>query len=241
MSRNFLILVVSTFLFQSSVFADEASLRKAIESSYPKVHVGEITKTPYAGLYEVIVNGQIIYTDEKFSFLIVDGGLIDTKTKIDVTKERMAELMKIDFSALPFGQAIKVVQGNGARKIAVFSDPDCPFCKRLEQQELVRLDNVTIYTFLYPLEQLHPDAVRKSRLIWCAPDRAKAWQNWVLNNQLPKSSADCETPIEKIAELGKSLGVNSTPTIFLSNGRRIQGAYPANELDRLMNEAATKK
>lgn len=241
MSRNFLILVVSTFLFQSSVFADEASLRKAIESSYPKVHVGEITKTPYAGLYEVIVNGQIIYTDEKFSFLIVDGGLIDTKTKIDVTKERMAELMKIDFSALPFGQAIKVVQGNGARKIAVFSDPDCPFCKRLEQQELARLDNVTIYTFLYPLEQLHPDAVRKSRLIWCAPDRAKAWQNWVLNNQLPKSSADCETPIEKIAELGKSLGVNSTPTIFLSNGRRIQGAYPANELDRLMNEAATKK
>lgn len=241
MSRNFLILVVSTFLFQSSVFADEASLRKAIESSYPKVHVGEITKTPYAGLYEVIVNGQIIYTDEKFSFLIVDGGLIDTKTKIDVTKERMAELMKIDFSALPFGQAIKVVQGNGARKIAVFSDPDCPFCKRLEQQELARLDNVTIYTFLYPLEQLHPDAVRKSRLIWCASDRAKAWQNWVLNNQLPKSSADCETPIEKIAELGKSLGVNSTPTIFLSNGRRIQGAYPANELDRLMNEAATKK
>lgn len=241
MSKNFLTFIVSVFIFQGSVLADEASLRKAIQSTYPKVHLGEITKTPYGGLYEVIVNGQIIYTDEKFSFLIVDGGLIDTKTKRDVTKERMEELMKIDFSALPLNQAIKVVQGSGARKIAVFSDPDCPFCKRLEQQELINLDNVTIYTFLYPLEQLHPDAMHKSKLIWCAADRAKAWQNWVLNNQLPKNSADCETPIGKIADLGKSLGVNSTPTIFLSNGRRIQGAYPAAELDRLMNEAATKK
>ena len=241
MKKILLTLIVSIFLFPGVSSADEVSLKKAIEAAYPKVLVGEITKTPYAGLFEVIVNGQIIYTDEKFSFLIVDGGLIDTKTKKDVTKERMEELTKIDFSTLPLNQAIKVVQGNGARKIAIFSDPDCPFCKRLEQQELVKLDNVTIYTFLYPLEQLHPDAARKSRLIWCAPDRAKAWHNWVLNNQLPKNAGDCETPIEKVAGLGKSLGVNSTPTIFMSNGRRVQGAYPASELDRLMNEAAAKK
>lgn len=222
----------------SNLLADESSLRKAIESTYPRVQIGKITKTPYGGLYEVVVNGQIVYTDEKFSFLIVDGGLIDTKTKRDVTRERMEELSKIDFSKLPLEQAVKVVKGNGARKIAVFSDPDCPYCKRLEQQELSKINNVTIYTFLYPLEQLHPDAVRKSKVIWCAQDRAKAWQDWVFNNQLPKNGGDCETPLQKIADLGRGLGVNSTPTIFLSNGRRVPGAYPADELERLMGEAA---
>lgn len=239
LKKSFVVILLS-LIASGTLFADEASLRKAIESAYPKVHVGKITKTPYAGLYEVVVNGQIVYTDEKFSFLIVDGGLIDTKTKRDVTRERMEELSKIDFSKLPLEQAVKVVKGNGARRIAVFSDPDCPYCKRLEQQELSKIDNVTIYTFLYPLEQLHPDATRKSRLIWCAQDRAKAWQDWVLNSQLPKNAGDCETPLPKIAELGRSLGVNSTPTIFLSNGRRVQGSYPAEELERLMGMAAEK-
>lgn len=228
-------------MVSGSALADETSLRKAIETAYPKVSVGEITQTPYGGLYEVIVNGRIVYTDEKFSFLIVDGGLIDTKTKRDVTRERMEELSQIDFSKLPLEQAVKVVKGNGARKIAVFSDPDCPFCKRLEQQELSKIDNVTIYTFLYPLEQLHPDAGRKSRLIWCAQDKAKAWQDWVMSGQLAKNSGDCPTPLDKVAELGRSLGVNSTPTIFLSNGRRIQGAYPADELEKAMNAANGKK
>lgn len=235
------LLVLAGWLISQAACADETGLRKAIEAEYPRVQVGQITKTPYGGLYEVVVNGQIIYTDEKFSFLIVDGGLIDTRTKKDVTKERMADLMRIDFAALPLNQAVKVVKGKGTRKIAVFSDPDCPYCKRLEQQELVKLDDVTIYTFLYPLEQLHPDAARKSRLIWCASNRAKAWQDWVLSGQLPKNTGDCETPLAKLDELGKKLGVNSTPTIFLSDGRRIQGAYPADELGRLMNEAAAKK
>jgi len=235
-----LLVVVASFAVSNSLLADEASLRKAIESAYPKVHVGKITKTPYGGLYEVLVNGQIVYTDEKFNFLIVDGGLIDTKTKRDITRERMDELSKIDFSKLPLEQAIKVVKGSGARKIAVFSDPDCPYCKKLEQEELSKINDVTIYTFLYPLEQLHSDATRKSKVIWCAPDRAKAWQDWVINNQLSKNSGDCETPLQKIADLGRSLGVNSTPTIFLSNGRRIPGAYPAAELERAMNEAAKK-
>ena len=227
-------------MVSGSALADDKSLRKAIETAYPKVSVGEINKTPYGGLYEVVVNGQIVYTDEKFSFLIVDGGLIDTKTKRDVTRERKEELSKIDFSKLPLEQAIKVVKGNGARKIAVFSDPDCPFCKRLEQQEFSKIDNVTIYTFLYPLEQLHPDAGRKSSVIWCAQDKAKAWQDWVMKEQLAKNSGDCQTPLDKVAELGRGLGVNSTPTIFLSNGRRIQGAYPADELEKAMNAASGK-
>ncbi|HZV60792.1 MAG TPA: DsbC family protein [Methylophilaceae bacterium] len=228
---------LAALMISGAVIANDASLRKAIESAYPKVSVGKITKTPYGGLYEVVVNGQIVYTDEKFSFLIVDGGLIDTKTKKDITRERMDELSRIDFSRLPLEQAVKVVKGSGARKIAVFSDPDCPYCKRLEQQELTKINDVTIYTFLYPLEQLHPDATRKSKAIWCATDRSKAWMDWVMKEQLPKSGSDCETPLQKVADLGRSLGVNSTPTIFLSNGRRIQGAYPADELEKAMNEA----
>ena len=155
-------------LLASAAHADEASLRKAIESAYPKMSVESIVKTPYSGLYEVYMSGQIVYTDEKFSFLIAEGHLVDSKSKKDVTTERLADLSKIDFDHLPFDQAIKVVKGNGSRKMAVFSDVDCPFCKRLEQNELSIITDVTIYTFLMPLDQLHPDAANKSKAIWCA-------------------------------------------------------------------------
>ena len=222
----------------ASAWADEASLKKAVETAYPKMTVESIVKTPYAGLYEVYMNGQIIYTDEKFSFLIAEGHLVDSKSKKDVTGDRLADLSKIDFSALPLDQAVKVVKGNGSRKMAVFSDPDCPFCKRLEQNELVNITDVTIYTFLYPLEQLHPDAANKAKAIWCAADRSKAWQEWALNNQLPKKSANCDAPIEKVAALARRMGVTSTPTIFFADGKRMLGAYPAAEIEKaLVNQS----
>ena len=214
-------------LLSGSVFADEASLRKTIESTYPKVRIESVTKTPYAGLYEVFLDGQIIYTDEKFSFLIADGRLIEPKTKRDVTGERLDELTKVDFATLPLDQAIKVVKGAGTRKLVVFSDPDCPYCKRLEQKELVNISDVTIYTFLYPLEQLHPDSMNKSKAIWCAPDRVKAWQDWILNGQLAKPG-NCDTStLDKTAELGRRLGISSTPTLIFADGKRMLGAYPA--------------
>ena len=225
------------FLFSLLVLtarADEASLRKVIENAYPRMSVESIVKTPYSGLYEVYMNGQIVYSDEKFSFLIAEGHLVDSKTKKDVTTERLADLSKIDFASLPFDQAIKVVKGNGSRKMAVFSDVDCPFCKRLEQNELSNITDVTIYTFLMPLDQLHPDAANKSKAIWCAADRAKAWQDWILNNQLPKKSASCETPLDKVAALAKKLGVTSTPTIFFADGKRMLGAYPAAEIEKAL-------
>lgn len=224
----------------ASAWADEASLKKAVEAAYPKMTVESIVKTPYAGLYEVYMNGQIIYTDEKFSFLIAEGHLVDSKSKKDVTGERLADLSKIDFSALPLDQAVKVVKGNGSRKMAVFSDPDCPFCKRLEQNELVNITDVTIYTFLYPLEQLHPDAANKAKAIWCAADRSKAWQDWALNNQLPKKSANCDAPIEKVAALAKRMGVTSTPTIFFADGKRMLGAYPAAEIEKALVNPSKK-
>ncbi|WP_137719876.1 DsbC family protein [Methylobacillus flagellatus] len=234
-------LLFTASLFLGVAHADEASLRKTIETTYPKVSIASIKKTSYGGLYEVFLNGQIVYTDEKFSFMIAEGRLIDPKSKRDVTSERMEELTRVDFSSLPLEQAIKVVKGNGSRKVVVFSDPDCPFCKRLEQNELSAINDVTIYTFLYPLEQLHPDASNKSKAIWCAPDRARAWNDWIFNNQLPKTSASCDTPIAKVAELARKLNVSSTPTLVFANGKRMLGAYPAKDIEQAMNEAQNSK
>lgn len=228
-------------LVTTSAYADEASLRKAIEATYPKLKVQSVTKTPFSGLYEVFLDGQIIYTDEKFSFLIVEGKVIDPVSKRNVTGDRLDELNKVDFSTLPLDQAIKVVKGNGSRKLVVFSDPDCPFCKRLEQKELVNITDVTIYTFLYPLEQLHPDAANKSKAIWCSADRAKAWTDWVMNNQLPKAGNTCDTPVEKIAVLGRKLGVSSTPTLIFADGKRILGAYPAKDIEQALDGATKTK
>lgn len=217
--------------------ADEASVKKAIEAAYPKIKVDSVTKTSYAGLYEIFMGGQIIYTDEKFSFLIAEGRLVDPKTKKDITGERLDELTKIDFNSLPLDQAIKVVKGNGSRKLVVFSDVDCPFCKRLEQNELTKINDVTIYTFLYPIEQLHPDAANKSRSIWCASNRVKAWQDWIFNNKLPSSTAKCEVPLEKVGELAHKIGVNSTPTLFFENGKRMLGAQPSDEIEKSLQTA----
>ena len=225
----------------SQVLADEASLKKAIEAAYPKFKVDSVVKTPYAGLYEVFMNGQIVYTDEKLSFLIAEGRLVDPKTKKDVTGERLDELTKIDFNSLPLEQAIKVVKGNGSRKLVVFSDVDCPYCKRLEQNELINVTDVTIYTFLYPLVQLHPDSAAKSKSIWCADNRVKAWQDWILKNQLPATAGACEVPLEKVGELARKVGVNSTPTLFFSDGKRMMGAQPYKEIEKNLQAAVLAK
>ncbi len=232
--------IVLLSAFAAHAIADEASVKKAVEAAYPKFKVESVTKTAYAGLYEVFMGGQIIYTDEKMSFLIAEGRLVDPKTKKDITGERLEELTKVDFSSLPLDQAIKVVKGNGSRKLVVFSDVDCPYCKRLEQNELSNVTDVTIYTFLYPLEQLHPDAVAKSKSIWCANNRTKAWDDWIFRNQLPKSTGNCEVPLEKVASLARNLGVTSTPTLIFSNGKRMMGAQPYKEIERAMVAAAKK-
>lgn len=232
--------LISLLAMSQFALADEASLKKAIEAAYPKFKVESVVKTPYAGLYEVFMGGQIVYTDEKLTFLIAEGRLVDPKTKKDVTGERMEELTKVDFNSLPLEQAIKVVKGNGSRKLVVFSDVDCPFCKKLEQNELTNIDNVTVYTFLYPIEQLHPDAANKSKSIWCASNRVKAWNDWIFNNKLPLSATTCEVPLERVGELARKMGVTSTPTLIFSDGRRMLGAQPYKEIEKYLL-AATKK
>lgn len=220
--------------------ADEASLKKAVEAAYPKFKVEKVTKTPYAGLYEVFMGGQIVYTDEKLTFLIAEGRLVDPKTKKDITGERLEELTKIDFSTLPLDQAIKVVKGNGSRKLVVFSDVDCPYCKRLERNELTNITDVTVYTFLYPIEQLHPDAANKSKLIWCANNRAKAWEDWILRDTLPAAAGTCEVPLEKVGQLARKIGVTSTPTLIFTDGKRMLGAQPYKEIERMLFLAVKK-
>lgn len=228
--------IVAGLLLISSAtaFADEAAIRKAMQGIYPKAKVESVAKTPFAGLYEVFIDGQIIYTNDNFTWFIADGRLVDAKNRRELTTARLDELTKVDFDSLPLDQAIKVVRGNGNRKVAVFSDPDCPFCKKLEQKELAPLTDVTIYTFLMPLESLHPDASNKSKAIWCAPDRVKAWHDWILNGQIAKGGANCDTPLEKNADLARKLGITSTPTLIFADGKRMLGAYPGKEIEKAL-------
>jgi thiol:disulfide interchange protein DsbC len=234
------LIALSLLTLSQYSLADEASLKKAIEVAYPKFKVESVVKTPFAGLYEVFMGGQIVYTDEKLTFLIADGHLVDPKTKKDITGERLEELTKIDFNSLPLDQAIKVVKGNGSRKLVVFSDVDCPYCKRLEQNELTNIDNVTVYTFLYPIEQLHPDAANKSKSIWCASNRVKAWNDWIFNNKLPSTTGNCEVPLERVGDLARKIGVTSTPTLIFADGKRMLGAQPHKEIEKYLLAAARK-
>ena len=229
------ILILLSFFYYSFTYGDENSLIQIIKETYPELTVKNIEKTNFNDLYEVYIGNQIIYTNDNFDFLIVEGRVVDPKTRNDLTEIRLEELSRVNFKDLPLSDSIKVVKGNGQRKIAVFSDVDCPYCKKLEKKELSNIDNVTIYTFLYPLA-IHPEAEAKSRKIWCAKDRTKAWNAYILNDELPKNSGECKTPISRTLKLGKDLGISSTPTIILSNGKRIPGVIPYKQLEKYLDK-----
>lgn len=220
-------------------FADEAAIRSAMQANYPQVRVKSISPTPYKGLYEIFTeDAQLLYTDEKMSFLLVEGKLVDPKTKRNLTDQRMFELNKVDFNALPLDKAIKVVKGNGSRKLVVFSDPDCPYCQRLEKDELSKINDVTVYVMLMPLESLHPDAANKARAIWCAPDRVKAWKDWIMDKKLAKNAGQCDNPVKSVLELAQQLNINSTPTLIFADGAKIPGAIPVSDIEKMLNGAA---
>lgn len=230
MLRKLVRTVVMVFLgaMVGAACASEESVRKGIEAFIGASGVESIKKTPYGELYEVLLDsGELIYTDDKVSF-IVDGRVIDTKTRRDMTQARMAELSGIDFKALPLADAIKQVKGNGSRIVASFEDPNCSYCKRFGQ-ELVQVTDVTIYTFLYPI--LGEDSVQKSRDIWCAEDKAKAWNDWILENKVPASASCDSAVVDRNVALGRKLRVNGTPTVFVADGRRVGGYVTAAQLD----------
>jgi thiol:disulfide interchange protein DsbC len=213
----------------SAQTGQEASIKKLVEARLGDgAKVESITKTPYAGLYEVRIGGDIIYTDAKADYLFV-GRILDTKTQKDYTRARLDEINKIKFSDLPFDSAVKMVKGNGKRVIAVFEDPNCGYCKRF-RHTLNDMDNVTVYTFMYNI--LAEDSAVKSKNIWCSADRAKAWDEWMLNGKAAAAApANCTTPNEKIFELGRKMKITGTPTIFFTDGTRIPGAVDAKTLE----------
>jgi thiol:disulfide interchange protein DsbC len=215
--------------------AEAARVKKLLEEKFDGVTIGSITKSPYLGLYEVMFDDQIVYTDAKVDHVIV-GSIYDANTKKNLTESRKRQLARVAFDSLPLELAIKKVKGNGARKIAIFSDADCPFCARLEK-ELHRIDNVTIYTFLYPIDQLHPDAARKSKIIWCAPDKVKAWDEFFTSGALPANDGECDNPIAATNTLGKKLKINATPTLVFADGSLVPGALPAAQLEAEFKQA----
>ncbi|MCL2656168.1 MAG: DsbC family protein [Betaproteobacteria bacterium] len=209
--------------------ADESDIRRSVKDFLGGQDVIQsISKTPFPGLNEVVLQtGEIIYTDDKGSF-ILNGELIDPKRRISLTADRQRMLEKIDFATLPLGDAIKTVRGNGKRVIASFEDPNCGYCKRFAK-ELQAMNNVTIYTFLFPI--LSPDSGEKSKNIWCAKDRSRAWNDWMLEGK-PVKEADCKTPLDQNLALGQKLRISGTPTIFLSDGSRVKGMLSAPQLEQ---------
>jgi thiol:disulfide interchange protein DsbC len=193
-----------------------------------RAKISSVRSTPVPGLYEIAIGNDVVYADASSRYLI-QGELIDLKTGINLTEQRSHDLNRIKWSDLPLDDALKVVNGNGKRQIAVFADPNCGFCKKLEKS-FQQLENVTIYTFLVPL--LSADSATKSKQIWCATDRNKSWNAWMLENQTPSGKGDCATPLDRNASLAKKLGVTGTPAMFFTDGTRIAGAVPLAQIEK---------
>ncbi|MSQ70861.1 MAG: DsbC family protein [Betaproteobacteria bacterium] len=235
MRRFLLIALLLGSVASSFARADESQIRRDIESRFPGVKVDSITKTPYFGLYEVLIGSELLYTDEKVTYFF-NGSVIDAKTRRNLTEERQQKLSAIKFEDLPLDLAVKQVKGNGKRIVAVFSDPNCPYCKSFDRQ-LTQMQDLTIYTFLYPI--LRPDSVDKSKAIWCAKDRAKAYYDWMLSGKAPFGPANCSAPVDKVLALGERLGIRATPTSFVASGERVMGAR-IEDLKKLLDEQPTK-
>ena len=211
----------------------EAIIKRTLESKLPGAKIEAVAKTPYLGLYEVRIDGEILYIDEKMSY-IFSGAIIDAKNMQNITEKRLRELHAIKWENLPLETAVKTVRGNGKRTLAVFSDPNCPYCKRFEK-DLAKVDDVTIYTFLYPI--LSQDSHNKSKAVWCSADQSKAWSDLMLNGTIP-AAANCDSPVEKNVELGRKFRVTGTPTIFFANGERVPGAISREQIEKLLVQNA---
>ncbi|MFP8778642.1 DsbC family protein [Hydrogenophaga sp. RWCD_12] len=219
-----------------SAFAQEATIRKALAERYPNLpKIDEISKTPVPGLYEIRLNhSDIMYSDESGNFLI-QGNLIDTRTKTDLTEERQSKLTEIDFKDLPLKDSFTIVRGNGKRKVAVFEDPNCGYCKRFER-DLTKVDNVTIHVFLYPI--LGGDSPEKSRNIWCTKgDKGKAFLDWMTRDVMPPAATCDATALGRNLEFGKKARITGTPTLIFANGTRVPGAVGADRVEKLLADA----
>jgi thiol:disulfide interchange protein DsbC len=224
-------------LFAGSATADEEAVKKALQTTFSGEKIESVKKTSYLGLYEVVVGGELFYTDEKATYLFF-GHVIDPQTKQSLTSERLQQIKdtrRISMDTLPLDLAIKAVRGNGKRKLVVFSDPNCPYCKRLEK-ELANVKDVTIYTLLYPVLN---GSLPTATAIWCSSNRLKAWDDFMLKNAVP-TGKDCDTPIETILQAGRKNGINGTPTLIFADGSVIPGMIPADTIEKKLNTVGTK-
>jgi len=220
-------------------FAQEAQIRKNLAERLPNFpKIDEVNKTPIPGLYEVRMGSEVLYSDEQGNYLI-QGQVIDTRNRTNVTEERLAKLSAIDFASLPLKDAMVIKQGNGARKMAVFVDPNCGYCKRFER-DLVMAKDVTVYAFLYPI--LGPDSTTKSRDIWCAKDSAKVWRDWMMQGVTPpKAMGKCDVAaLERNVEFGQKHRVQGTPAVFFEDGTRVPGAMSLDQLEKNLALASKK-
>ena len=211
---------------------DTERVKAELKKRIPEASVDSVRKIPYGGLYEVLVGSDIFYTDAKGEFLVA-GSIIDLKTKENVTEARMRQVNAIKWESLPLDSAIKIVRGNGSRKIAIFEDPNCGYCKRFER-DLLGVTDVTVYVLLYPI--LSPDSIEKSKMVWCSSDRAKAWLDHMTKDGAITGDSKCTTPIDQNLALGQSKRVTGTPTIIFENGDRVPGAIPVADLEKKLAE-----
>ena len=220
-------------LSMNTTFAQEATLRKNLSERLPNLpKIDEVSKTPMNGLYELRMGNEVMYSDAEGNFLI-QGSLIDVKQKRNLTEERVEKLSAIPFDQLPMKTAFTQVRGNGKRKLAVFADPNCGYCKRFEK-DLQKLDNVTIHHFLYPI--LGEDSRTKSRNIWCAKDKAKAWNDWMINGTVP-TTANCDaSSVDTIVEFGKKNRITGTPMLLFADGTRVPGAVPMAQVEKMLTD-----
>ena len=221
-------LALSATCFAQTSAPPSVSLLDRLKSLYPATHFGTVTATPWPGVFEVAMGRNLAYVDETGQFFLF-GHLFDMKAQRDLTAARADSLTRIDFAALPLADAIREVRGTGARALAIFSDPDCPYCRRLEAK-MKNLSDVTIYTFLMPIESLHPEARAKAIAVWCAKNRVSAWHALMWRNEVA-SSRECIHPIDRNVKLGERLGITGTPTLIAADGRVLPGAASGAQID----------
>ncbi|MBC7623575.1 MAG: DsbC family protein [Aeromicrobium sp.] len=224
MKKILIALAATLFAVSCGVQANPDEVKKELAKKFPDLKTERITKTTYGGLFEVFTGTEIFYTDEKATFVLA-GNLIDTATRANVSEARINKLSAIKFDELPFENAIKIVRGDGSRRIAIFEDPLCGYCKKFEA-DVNSMTNITAYVFLYPI--LAQDSLVKSKAIWCSKDKGAAWQDWMLRDKAPASPApeSCVTPVDQNVALGKKLRINGTPVTFFVDGERVVGALP---------------
>jgi len=222
----------------STASAQEAAIRKNLAERMPAfAKIDEVSKTPINGLYEIRINeSDIFYTDAEGNFLI-QGNLIDVRGKRNLTEERVEKLTAIDFSALPVKDAFTIVRGNGKRKLAVFEDPNCGYCKRFER-DLQKVNDITVYMFLFPI--LSPDSTEKAKNVWCAKDQGKAWVDMMVRDQ-PVAKGNCDTSVlERNLALGRKHKITGTPALIFEDGSRIPGAINAQQVEQQLAAAKTR-